>query len=221
MNGPAANATARVGGLYAITPDGLAPGILREKVAAAIRGGARMVQYRDKSGDHRRRLEQAADLLALCRASDASLIINDDLALALDIGADGLHLGEDDGDIAAARRALGPSRLLGASCYNRMELAERALAAGADHIAFGSVFASPTKPGARRAPLELFVQARRRFDAPLVAIGGITLDNAAQVIAAGASAIAVISALFEAPDVGVRAREFSGLFNPSRHEPTT
>jgi thiamine-phosphate pyrophosphorylase len=212
MSSAAHKTTHRLRGLYAITPDGLETTRLLAKVRAALKGGASVVQYRDKSADGARRTAQAAGLLSLCRESGALLIINDDVALALDIGADGVHLGEDDGDIAAARRALGPDRLLGASCYNRIELAERALHLGADHIAFGAVYASPTKPGARRAPLDLFTAARKQFDAPVVAIGGITADNAGDVIAAGANAVAVISALFDAPDIERRAREFDALF---------
>lgn len=212
MSTLAMNKLNRIAGLYAITPDGLDTAALITRVRAALTGGARVVQYRDKSGDRVRRIEQALVLLTLCRESGAALIINDDVALALEIGADGVHLGEGDGELADARRALGPDRLLGASCYNRIELAERALERGADHVAFGSVFASPTKPGARRAPLELFTEARTRLAAPIVAIGGITVDNAADVIHAGAHAVAVISALFDAPDIGKRAGEFGALF---------
>ena len=207
----AATAAARLQGLYAITPDSSDTALLTRQVQAALAGGAHVLQYRNKSTDRALRLEQAGALLGLCRAAGASFIINDDLALALEIGADGLHLGRDDGDIAAARRALGPARLLGASCYNRLELAAPALAQGADHIAFGSVFVSPTKPGAVRAPLSLF-SAARSLGVPLIAIGGITVENAPQVIGAGADAIAVISALFDAPDVAARAHEFNALF---------
>lgn len=205
--------TAPLRGLYAITPDGTPTLALMDKVRAAIRGGARVVQYRDKSGDASLRRLQASGLLALCRAAGTALIINDDVALALEIGADGVHLGENDGDIAAARRALGPDRLLGVSCYDRIELAEWALGLGADHLAFGSVFASPTKPAARRAPLSLFTEARKLLGAPIIAIGGITVENAKEVINAGATAVAVISSLFEAPDIEQRAREFAALFN--------
>ena len=202
----------RLRGLYAITPDEPDTAVLVEKLRAALAGGACVVQYRNKSTDKALRSGQAAALLALCREAGATFIVNDDLALALAIGADGLHLGRDDGDIAAARRALGPARLLGASCYNRLELARHALEQGADHLAFGSVFASPTKPGAVRAPLTLFAEARS-LGLPLVAIGGITAENAPQVIAAGADAIAVISALFDAPRIEARARQFATLFN--------
>ena len=209
---PSASA-GRLRGLYAITPDEPDSAVLAEKLRAALAGGARVVQYRNKTTDKPLRRTQAVALLSLCRAAGATFIVNDDLALALEINADGLHLGRDDGNISAARHALGPARLLGASCYNRLELAQRALEQGADHVAFGSVFASPTKPGAARAPLTLFAEARRQFDAPLIAIGGITVDNAREVITAGADAIAVISALFNAPRIEDRAREFATLFN--------
>jgi thiamine-phosphate pyrophosphorylase len=205
---------ARIFGLYAITPDTGDTATLLRNVTRALRGGARVVQYRNKSSDGALRRQQARQLLTACRAVDVPLIINDDVALALEVGADGVHLGRDDGDIAAARGALGPDRLLGASCYDRIELAQRALAAGADHVAFGSVFGSPTKPGAVRAPLSLFTEARG-LGVPLVAIGGITPANAPDVVHAGAQAVAVISALFDAPDVEAAARSFASLrFTP-------
>jgi thiamine-phosphate pyrophosphorylase len=147
----------------------------------------------------------------LCRPAQVPLIVNDDLELAIALDADGAHLGRDDGDLAEARRRLGPRRLLGASCYNRLELARMAVATGADYVAFGSAFASPTKPGAVRAPLELFREARRALPVPIVAIGGITVENARELLAAGVDAIAVITALFGADDVERRAREFRSL----------
>jgi thiamine-phosphate pyrophosphorylase len=206
------NAGTCIAGLYAITPDDSDPRALREKVRKALAGGARVVQYRNKSADRTLRSAQARSLLALCRESGIPLIINDDLELALEIGADGLHLGSDDGDLARARSVIGPERILGASCYNRLELAERSVAAGADYVAFGSVFDSPTKPAAVHASLALFAEARAKLSVPLVAIGGITLENARQVVEAGASAIAVISSLFEAADVEATARQFASLF---------
>jgi len=194
-------------GLYAITPPDLSG------VEAALASGALCaLQYRAKDADALARRREAEALLARCRAHGVPLIVNDDLELALAIGADGVHLGRDDGDLAAARARL-PGRLLGASCYDQAELAERAVAAGADYVAFGSVFPSPTKPGAVRAPLALF---GRPLGVPRVAIGGITLDNARQVIAAGADCVAVITDLFGAPDVGARARQYGRLFE---HEP--
>jgi thiamine-phosphate pyrophosphorylase len=198
-------------GLYAITPEEKRTSVLVDKVRRAIAGGARLVQYRNKTADSNLRKEHVQMLLPICRAASTALIINDDVQLALATGADGVHLGREDGDIAAARKQLGPKLLLGASCYDRLELARSALAAGADHLAFGSVFGSSTKPGAVRASHALFGQARA-LGVPLVAIGGITPDNAREVIDAGADAIAVISALFDAPDIEAEARRFSALF---------
>jgi len=132
--------------------------------------------------------------------------------LALAVDADGVHLGRDDGNLAAARDRL-PGKLLGASCYDRIDLARAAIGAGADYVAFGSVFASSTKPGAVRAPLSLFADARA-LGVPLCAIGGITADNAPAVVRAGADLLAVIADLFDAPDVAVRAGAFAKLFDP-------
>lgn len=201
----------RIAGLYAITPEIDDTGTLLSLVRAAIEGGARIVQYRNKQSNGARRLEHALGLSALCGHLGATFIINDDVALALEVDADGVHLGKTDGDLAAARKQLGASKLLGASCYNQIELARSAAAQGADHVAFGSMYVSSTKPGAVRAELALFAQARA-LGMPMVAIGGITLDNAAAVVAAGADAIAVISDLFSAPDVRVRAQQLSSLF---------
>jgi thiamine-phosphate pyrophosphorylase len=200
-------------GLYAITPQTDDTAGLLLQTGLALSGGAKVVQYRSKLADAALRRRQAQGLLALCRSCSVPLIINDDLRLALDIGADGVHLGRSDGDLSAARRALGPDRLLGASAYDRLELAERAIGQGADHVAFGSVYPSPTKPEAVRAPLALLQQARARLDVPLVAIGGITTLNARAVIDAGAHALAIISALYEAPDIERAARQFALLFD--------
>lgn len=199
----------RLTGLYAITPDIVDTALLREKVDAAVRGGARAIQYRNKLADADLAREQARALLAVTRPRGVPLIVNDSLELALAVDADGVHLGGTDGDIAAARRALGAGRLLGASCYNRIELARAARAAGVDYVAFGSVFPSPTKPQAVRAPLELLSQARTESDGDICAIGGITLENAAAVITAGATSIAVISAVFDEPDVHAAAAAFA------------
>lgn len=203
--------TRKLAGLYAITPDEPRTGILLDKVAQALRGGASVVQYRNKPAGAQLRREQGRALADLCRGAGAIFIVNDDLALALELDADGLHLGADDGDLAEARRRLAQGKLLGASCYNRIELAAAAAPAGVDYLAFGSVFNSATKPGAVRAPLAIFAEARRRFALPLVAIGGITRQNAPQVFAAGADAIAVISALFDAGDIAECAAGFTRL----------
>ena len=199
-------------GLYAITPDGLSEANLMARVEAALRGGAGILQYRDKTIPISRQADVAHKLRALCRAFGALLIINDDLTLALSVEADGVHLGSDDGDLTAARRLLGPDRLLGASCYADLDRARWAAAAGADYVAFGAVFASPTKPHATRADLSLFRRCRRELQLPACAIGGITLDNAAPVVAAGADMLAVISDLFEARDIEARARAYMPLF---------
>lgn len=209
--------SALIAGLYAITPDLADTGELLRRVRAALTGGARVVQYRNKTATPTLRLTQARALQFLCAEYGVALIINDHLDLALEVGAAGLHLGGDDGDIAAARARLGAGKLLGASCYDRIELAQSAIAAGADHIAFGSFFASSVKPGAVRPPLDLITRAKRQFELPVVAIGGITPQNASQLIAAGGDAVAVISALFAAPDIEAAAREFQSLFG-LRHE---
>ena len=202
-------------GLYAITPDSTDSAALiarvRSALAAADPAPLAAVQYRNKRADATRREPEARALCALCRAHRVPFIVNDDIELALAVGADGVHLGRDDGDLRAARAKLG-TRLVGASCYDSLERARSAVASGADHVAFGSVFASTTKPGAVRAPLSLFSHARV-LGVPLVAIGGISVENAREVIAAGADCLAVISDLFEAPDIAERARAYASLFH--------
>jgi thiamine-phosphate pyrophosphorylase len=200
-------------GLYAVTPDEPDIGLLARKVREALAGGARILQYRNKSANAALRREQGAALLALCREARIPLVINDDLDLARELRADGLHLGREDISIATARARLGKGRLLGASCYDRLELALAAREGGADYVAFGSAFPSVTKPGATRAPLSLYREAKARLGLPVVAIGGITTENAHTVIEAGADAVAVISALFDAPDIEAAARSFSRLFD--------
>jgi thiamine-phosphate pyrophosphorylase len=190
-------------GLYAITPES---GDIADKVRQALEGGAALLQYRRKKASS---LEEARALAALARRHGAAFIVNDDVELALAVDADGVHLGRDDGDVPAARRAL-KGKLLGVSCYNDPAAARDAVGRGADYIAFGSVYSSPTKPAAVRAPLSLF---RQNPGVPVCAIGGITLANAAEVIAAGAAMVAVISDLFDAPDIRLRATQFKGLFS--------
>jgi thiamine-phosphate pyrophosphorylase len=205
-------------GLYAITPEGLSAATLLARVEAALSGGAAVIQYRDKRPDETRRAEAARALLGLCRRFGACLLINDDLPLALAVDADGVHLGAADGDLRAARQALAPGRLLGASCYADFERARAAVAAGADYVAFGAVYASSTKPSAQRAPLSLFARCRSELRLPACAIGGITVDNAAPLLAAGADMLAVISDLFEAPDVAARAAAYHQLFEEQTRE---
>lgn len=200
------------GGLYAITPETDDTERLLAQVEAALLGGVAAVQYRDKSGDIARRHEQASELVALCRRFGAPLIVNDDLRLADLCDADGVHLGRDDGSIREARIILGRGRLIGASCYQSLDLALAAQAAGADYVAFGSFFPSPTKPAAPRASVDLLHAAAPVIQVPLVAIGGITPANASQLLDAGADSLAVLSALFDAPDIRAAAHALNQLF---------
>jgi thiamine-phosphate pyrophosphorylase len=205
-------------GLYALTPDDNLLPRLSALVESALKGGVKWVQYRNKIAPAPLRRAQAAELLRVCRAHGAKLIINDDVWLAIEIGADGAHLGRDDipgGGLATARNALGSKRILGVSCYDDLASAEAAVAAGADYIAIGSVFASVTKPQAARASLDILTEAKKRFKVPVVAIGGITTRNAPQVLATGADMLAVLSDLFDAMDIKSQAEKFQKLFKHS------
>ncbi len=196
-------------GLYVIT-DGPRPDLL-DVVAQALAGGARLVQYRDKTVDGTRRLAEARAIQALCASSGVPMIVNDDIELARAAGADGVHLGEDDGDVVAARGALGQQAIIGVSCYDSLERARSLAAAGADYVAFGAFFPSPTKPNAGRASPELLRESAA-LGVPRVAIGGITPDNGRSLIDAGADYLAVISAVFGAADVRGAAARFAQLF---------
>lgn len=198
------------GGLYALT-NGPRDHLVAQ-VAATLDGGARMIQYRDKSRDTGRRLEEARQLQALCKQHNVPLIINDDVALAVAVGAAGVHLGEDDAAPAQARAALGTSAIIGVSCYDSIERARTLAGHGVDYLAFGAFFASPTKPQARHASASLLRQAAC-LNLPLVAIGGITADNGESLVTAGARFLAVVSAVFDAPDVRQATRRFSDLFS--------
>lgn len=197
-------------GLYAITPDALVrdPPRLLTAVTAAMRGGARLIQYRDKINPPDARITIAAALLARCRDAGARLIINDDATLAASVGADGVHLGAGDGSLAAARALLGADAVIGATCGNSLERARRAIAAGADYIAFGRFFASVTKPDAPPAALATLQAARDELGVPICAIGGITPANLAAVIAAGADCIAAIDGVFGGDDIEAAARAY-------------
>jgi thiamine-phosphate pyrophosphorylase len=200
-------------GLYAITPLTPPPEPrLAEQVAEAIAGGARIVQYRDKAGDADRRARAAAELLHVCRAHGVPLIINDDVELALRVGADGVHLGREDPDPAEARQRLGDRAIIGLSCYDQLERARLAQAVGAQYAAFGRFFPSMTKPQAASASPELLRQARRELHIPLVAIGGITPENGAALIAAGADMLAVVQGIFARPNIRSAAEALTRLF---------
>ncbi len=199
-------------GLYAITPDERDTARLLARVRAVVDAGACWLQYRNKTADDRLRREQASALLPLCRAAGVPLIVNDDWRLAAAIGADGAHLGADDGELGEARAALGSDTLLGASCYDSLERARDAVTRGANYVAFGAFFPSPTKPHARRACPTL-LQASAALGVPRVAIGGITPDNGRALVAAGADLLAVISGVFDAPDPAAAARAYRRCFD--------
>jgi len=197
-------------GLYAIT-DGPRTDFI-DACAAALKGGAAVLQYRDKTADRVRRRDEAVQLAILCAHHGVPLIVNDDVELAAQVGAAGVHLGENDADITAARNRLGRSAIIGASCYDSLQRARELAEAGADYLAFGAFFASPTKPNARHATVDLLRKAHA-LGKPLVAIGGITPDNAGSLIDAGANFIAAISGVFATTDVESAARRYANLFH--------
>jgi thiamine-phosphate pyrophosphorylase len=201
-----------ISGLYAVTPDEQNTDVLVTKVEAALQGGIKILQYRNKLANHKLQTQQARALLPLCRQYHVPLIINDSIKLCLTLDADGVHLGADDGNLSESRARLGPDKIMGASCYNRFDLALSAQQAGADYVAFGACFNSSTKPHAPVAALDLFMRAKSELTIPSVAIGGIALENAKLVIAAGATSIAVINAIFNADDVKSTTQQFTKLF---------
>jgi len=207
----------RLHGLYAITDPALAAeSSLQGQVKDALEGGARIIQYRDKGSDESRRRAEAEQLLTLCKSHEALFIINDDLALALAVGANGIHVGREDSAVEAARRHLGPDAIIGVSCYNELERARQAQAAGADYIAFGRFFPSSTKPQAVQAEIGLLQQAKRELKIPMVAIGGITPENGAPLVQAGADMLAVIQGVFAQPDIRQACQEFAKLFEDTK-----
>ncbi|CAM3710604.1 thiamine phosphate synthase [Parendozoicomonas haliclonae] len=205
-------------GLYGITDTALMPDddTLIMKVTAAIEGGMTILQYRDKSHDDEKRVRQATRLRELCDQSGTLFLINDDVDLALACGAHGVHLGQSDEALISARERLGGQAIIGITCEDSMELARRANDQGADYIAFGRFFPSLTKPDARPAPLYLLDEAREEFEIPIVAIGGITRDNAPQLVNSGADMLAVVNDLFSPQDsetITLRARDYLSLYH--------
>lgn len=201
-------------GLYAITDSQLLAGKFLSYVEAALEGGVTLLQYRDKSTDETRRLREADTLLRLCERYNTKLIINDDAELAARLGV-GVHLGQTDGSMPVARALLRHKAIIGATCHGQLELAEKAKADGASYVAFGRFFNSNTKPGTPTATLDLLDQARARLHLPIAVIGGITLENAAPLVAHGADLLAVVHGLFGADstqEVTRRARAFNALF---------
>lgn len=201
-------------GLYAITDCVNLPGTeLLAKTEEILVAGAVMLQYRNKDTEESVKLSQATRLRKLCKKYNVPLIINDNHELALEVGADGVHIGREDINCVQARESLGPGRIIGVSCYNELDRAIAAEEMGADYVAFGSFFSSRTKPQAVHAGKDLLVRARSRLHIPIVAIGGITPENAGEVIAAGADFVAVSNALYGTKEPANITRLFVQLFN--------
>lgn len=198
-------------GVYAITPDEPSTARLVARVAPVLTAGVVCLQYRNKAAPAPLRREQAGALLGLCRAAAVPMVVNDDLELAIELGADGVHLGGGDGDIASARARMGSAAIIGASCYDSLQRARDAAAAGASYIAFGAFHPSSTKPDARRADPSLLVDSAS-LGLPRVAIGGITPRNARALVAAGADLLAVISGVFDAPDAVAALHAYQAAF---------
>ena len=204
--------TSAIKGLYALTPDTLNTEDLLRRARLALSGGVQVLQYRNKIADPDLQIKQARTLRKLADEFGVTFIVNDDVQLAALVEADGVHLGATDGDIKAARTLLGPDKLIGVSCYNQLSLARSAVRAGADYVAFGAFYTSSVKPEAAVATLDLLREARAEISVPIVAIGGISADNGAALVQAGADALAVISAVFDATDIQLAAKNLATLF---------
>lgn len=202
----------RVSGLYAITPDIEDIDQLCEMVYHVLVGGISWLQYRNKKANSRLRLMQALEIHLLCRQFQVPLIINDHIDLVMEIDAEGLHVGGEDVSVVTARHYLGQNKIIGVSCYNQLSRAIEAEKTGADYVAFGAFYPSMTKIDTYQAPIHLLDAAKRTLNIPIVAIGGINLDNAKALIARGCDAVAVSQALFGAQDIKSAARHFSKLF---------
>ena len=203
----------KLNGLYAITDDSVTD---TQKtiisVKQALRGGARVIQYRDKSSNQKQRLETCLALRELTKQFDAIFIVNDDITLTLAAKADGVHLGQDDSPLSEARILLGENAIIGISCYNRFDLAEQAANEGANYIAFGRFFPSRTKPEAETAEITLIHKTKQRLDIPVVAIGGITAENGEALIAAGADMLAVMDGIFGQTNIEAATKSYQHLF---------
>ncbi len=200
-------------GLYAITDTAnYSSQVMLSKTEEILLAGAKVLQYRNKQGDKNIRITEARQLHDLCRQHSVPLIINDDIALAIQVGADGIHLGRSDSSISAARKQLGCKAIIGCSCYNDLDRAYNAVNNGADYIAFGTFFPSPTKPDAVKAMPELISQTKEKYDLPVVAIGGITTENGQSLINAGADMLAVVSDLYASDDPSNKTKKYINLF---------
>ena len=185
---------------------------LLSKIESSLKGGTRIIQFRDKHSSPKEKLEYATAIATRCQQYNATLIINDDLTIAAKLGV-GLHLGQDDGCIKTARKTLGDDAIIGATCHASLDYAEQAAQQGATYLAFGRFFPSTTKPHASPAPLDILATAKERFELPVVAIGGINLDNAPQVISAGADMIAAVDAVYNVPNIQQTCQQFQALFS--------
>jgi len=202
-----------INGLYAITPDTADLHTLLQKTQLAIEGGAFMVQYRSKIHDRDVKMLQCAAILRLCREYKIPCIVNDDVNMCRILEADGVHLGDKDDNIAEVRRILGEDVIIGSSCYDQLNRAKQAQKEGASYVAFGAMFETSTKPNAPRATLELLREAKSQIQIPIVAIGGITMNNAHDVIGTGIDAIAVINSLYETNSIKETAETLSSMFH--------
>jgi thiamine-phosphate pyrophosphorylase len=199
-------------GLYLVTPDWDDTGRLLDVTQQALEAGATLVQYRNKTASGSLRQEQASALLALCRRHDRPLVINDHVELCLRLDADGVHVGGTDASVAAVRAALGPAKIVGASCYGELALAQAAQDAGASYVAFGGFYRSKVKVYEVSTPPSIVARAKAQLAVPVVTIGGMTAENARPLVELGADMVAAISSVYAAPDVGAAAREFVTLF---------
>jgi thiamine-phosphate pyrophosphorylase len=199
-------------GLYLVTPDWEDTGRLLDVTQQALTAGATLVQYRNKTAGDALRGEQAAALLALCRRHGRPLVINDHVELCLRLDADGVHVGGTDAPVAAVRAALGPDRIVGASCYGQLALAQAAQDAGASYVAFGGFYRSKVKVYEVSTPADIVARAKAQLRVPVVAIGGMTAENARPLVGLGADMVAAISSVYAAPDAGAAAKEFVSLF---------
>jgi len=199
-------------GLYLVTPDWTDTDRLLDVTAQGLEAGAALVQYRNKTASADLRREQAAALLALCRRHGRPLLVNDHVDLCLRLDADGVHVGGLDAPVAAVRAALGSSKIVGASCYGQLALAQSAQEAGASYVAFGGFYPSRVKVYEVSTPLHIVAQAKAQLQVPVVVIGGMTAVNARPLVALGADLVAAISSVYLAEDAGAAAREFVTLF---------
>jgi len=207
----------RISGIYAITPDLIDTTNLVMLTQQVLISGVQLIQYRNKIADNALKLEQAALLSTLCHEFNTPLIINDDLDLAIKVGADGVHLGIEDITVVEARRRLGPGKIIGASCYNKLRYAIEAENYGADYVAFGSFYISSTKPGAVSAPINLLCKAKQCLQIPVVAIGGIDSENIVELVYKGADAVAVSSSIFNSINIQLETKKLSCIFKQTKY----